>query len=202
MKNSDKLFGLASILGLLVSIFSLGYYSFDYLVPYSILKYFLIGTLGSISGAIIPLYILRFVAKTKAPSVFISHHYSNNDIAKKIANELRKVSSHVWLDEYEITIGDNIKNKIESGLKDSDYFLIILSEDGNKSNWSEVELSNALKLGKIILPVKIDNSDPPEAIKDIAYVDISNSFEVGINRIKKVFISNVYDSKNSANQNT
>lgn len=202
MKNKDKFVSILAILGSLASIVSLGYFGFNNIFSSFIVKDFLIGVLGSIVGTIVSLIALRIFSKAKAPSVFISYHHSNKEIAKKIATELKKISGHVWMDEFEISIGDSITEKIDSGLKSSDYFLILLSEEANKSRWSERELSNALKLGKTILPVKIDTSEVPKSIADIAYADISKSFESGMKKIQNVFNLRVDNSKISASNNT
>lgn len=193
MKNIDKLASTMSIIGLIVSISSLGFIGFDELFHATFLKDISMGVFGSIIGAVAAMYTLRLNAKAKSPSVFISYHHSNKDIARRITNELKGISDHIWFDDQEIRIGDSIKEKIESGLKNSDFFLIVLSDAANKSHWAELELSKAIKLGKIVLPVKIDSSEPPESIRDIAYADLSKSFDSGMSSLKRAFLAQAHN---------
>lgn len=201
MKNKDKISIYLSILGTIASLSSLGFISFVELFNSNksliegVFKPIVLGLAGSIIGAIVSVYILRINAKSKAPSVFISYHYSNKNIARKVANELKGISDHVWFDAQEINIGDNIKNKVESGLNNSDLFVIILSNEANKSHWAEAELSKAMELGKVIFPVKTDNSETPEMIKDVAYADLSKSFDSGIGKLKRAFLAEAHNKK-------
>ncbi|MGH8499435.1 MAG: toll/interleukin-1 receptor domain-containing protein, partial [Methylococcales bacterium] len=147
-----------------------------------------IGSVGAFLGATIAIVSLRVATRHKAPSVFVSYHHSNKDVAEKIAIELKKISDHVWFDEFEINTGDSIRDRVDEGLKDSDYFLIVLSDAARKSQWTEVELSKALKLGKLILPVKIDDTKIPESIRNLAFADLSESFEAGMAHLKHAIL--------------
>jgi hypothetical protein len=193
MNKTDKISTTIAFIALVASIGSLGFIGLEVFFKSGFVKDFSVGVTGSVIGAAIALVVSRFFAKRKVPSVFVSYHYANKEIAKRIAKELEGISNHVWIDDSEIMVGDSIKEKIEAGLKNSDYFLILLSDESSKSPWVNAEVTKALSMGKLILPVKIDDSEAPELLKNIAYADLSTSFEKGIDRVKKTLIESSHN---------
>ncbi|MGH8549988.1 MAG: toll/interleukin-1 receptor domain-containing protein [Methylococcales bacterium] len=188
MKYVEKFEVPLALAGLILCVAGLGYLSSEKLFAFQGLSNLVIGSVGAFLGVTLAIILLRVATRHNAPSVFVSYHHSNKDIAERIAMELKKISDHVWFDEFEIKAGDSIRNRIDEGLKDSDYFLIVLSDAARKSQWTEVELSKALKLGKPILPVKIDDTNIPESIRDIAFADLSKSFEAGMAHLKHALL--------------
>ena len=60
--------------------------------------------------------------------VFISHASEDKaDVARPLAAHLQKLGLRVWLDEFELTLGDSLRRKIDHGLSKSKYGLVILS---------------------------------------------------------------------------
>lgn len=184
MRNLEK---YTSVIAVVASVISLAFFSLES-ITLEVSKSFLIGAVGSIIGAFIAIFLVRLQAKEKAPSIFISYQHKDKEFARKIAKEMQTVSGHVWLDDQEINVGDSIKDKVELGLKESDYFLIIVSEGAKNSYWAEVELKKAIELGKTIFPIKIDNSEMPDIIASIAYADLHDSFDKGMEMLKKSYI--------------
>lgn len=126
-------------------------------------------------------------------SVFISHSYKDKEFVRKIASDLAAKGIRPWVDEAEIKVGDSLIKKIEEGLRQSDYILIVLSKNSINSAWVTRELRRALKItavgGKpVILPVLINNIEIPEPLKQIKYVDLTQneSYQAGINEIIRV----------------
>ena len=73
----------------------------------------------------IPSLIQRENAKY---DVFISHASKDKqEIAKPLAEALKKLNLNVWYDEFSLNIGDNIPQKIDDGLKNSKIGIVILS---------------------------------------------------------------------------
>lgn len=90
--------------------------------------------------------------------VFISHAGEDKDsIARPLATELRDNGYDVWFDEFELQIGDRLRRKIDEGLRNSNYGVIILSEAFFGKKWPENELDGLLSLEgdeeEIILPL-------------------------------------------------
>lgn len=89
--------------------------------------------------------------------VFVSHASEDKGaIARPIAEALSK-DYKVWFDEYELHVGDSLRAKIDEGLKQCDFGVVVLSESFFSKKWPKAELDGLLALEtenkKLILPV-------------------------------------------------
>lgn len=129
--------------------------------------------------------------------VFLSYSHEDKDFAQSIANKLNESGIKVWWDEWEISAGDSIIQKIFSeGLSEADFFLILLSNASVNSNWVKQELDHAI-IKKIegvtrIIPLIKEKCDIPPPLRTLLWVDLSTDFEGGIQKIVKS-IFNVSD---------
>jgi len=90
--------------------------------------------------------------------VFISHASEDKEsFADELNKELTERSVKVWYDTISITWGDSLRAKIDGGLKNSKYGIVILSNDYIKKGWTQYELDGLFNVemnhGKIILPI-------------------------------------------------
>lgn len=96
--------------------------------------------------------------------VFISHSSKDKDrFVLDFAIKLRNQGIDAWLDYWEMSIGDSLVEKIfHEGIKDCDFFIIILSKNSIKSNWvrEELEIGVVKKIEKQtkIMPIIIDEN--------------------------------------------
>jgi hypothetical protein len=73
--------------------------------------------------------------------VFISHSSKDKqDFAKPLADALISAGISVWYDEYEIKLGDSLLQKINEGLANSRYGIVVLSKSFFERNWPRREL--------------------------------------------------------------
>lgn len=73
--------------------------------------------------------------------VFISHASEDKEeVAQPLAEQLKQVGLEVWLDEFELKLGDSIRRKIENGLAESRFGIVILSPDYFRKEWPQKEL--------------------------------------------------------------
>jgi TIR domain len=119
---------------------------------------------------------------------FISHSTKDKPFVRKLAADLVAGGVKVWLDEQNILVGDSIPEKIAQGLAESDFFLIVVSEQSVNSEWVKRELNSAIvheieRRKVIVLPIKIDSAKMPETIKDKLYADFSKSYEDGLEKL-------------------
>lgn len=90
--------------------------------------------------------------------VFISHATDDKEgFVRPLAELLRGIGIKVWYDEFELQLGDSLREKIDLGLKDSKFGLVILSSSFFGRPWASYELngfvSRELNESKIILPI-------------------------------------------------
>ncbi len=77
----------------------------------------------------------------KEYDVFISHASEDKDeFVREFAKLLRQKGLTVWYDEFELKIGDSLRRKIDLGLKNSRYGIIVLSNHFFKKEWPQKEL--------------------------------------------------------------
>lgn len=91
-------------------------------------------------------------------TLFISHASEDKDaFVRPLAEALRAVGFNVWYDEYVLKMGDSLREKIDLGLKNCDYGVVVLSKNFFEKNWAQKELDGLYALEtankKLILPV-------------------------------------------------
>jgi hypothetical protein len=90
--------------------------------------------------------------------VFISHASEDKaEVAAPLADALRRGGVRVWLDKQELQIGDSLREKIDDGLADSRFGIVILSPNFFSKPWPRREINGLMALEeggqKVILPV-------------------------------------------------
>jgi hypothetical protein len=97
--------------------------------------------------------------RKKAFDVFISHASEDKEsFVHGLANELQRRGLAVWYDTFELNVGDSLTQKIEGGLAESRFGIIVYSPIFFKKKWSKAELNGLFAremAGKTrILPIR------------------------------------------------
>lgn len=97
-------------------------------------------------------------AYQKKFDVFISHASEDKeDVVRPLAQALRQVGLSVWYDEFELKIGDSLRRKIDKGLANSKFGIVVLSKDFIKKGWTNYELDGIITKSvsgeQIVLPI-------------------------------------------------
>jgi len=115
------------------------------------------------------------------PGIFLSHSSKDKALAKKIAEDLSLAGIDVWLDEWMVQVGDSISQKIQQGLRDMNLVAVLLTHSSIQSGWVEKEWQS--KIGQeaerkrvLILPLKADDAEIPELLKDKKYADFASDY--------------------------
>src|SRR5260370_31880710 len=90
--------------------------------------------------------------------LFVSHASEDkNDVARPLVELLLAEKLKGWFDEMTLTIGDSMRRKIDEGLANSRYGLVILSPKFFAKEWPQKELDGLVARddgkAKLILPV-------------------------------------------------
>jgi hypothetical protein len=97
--------------------------------------------------------------ETEMRDCFICHASEDKkDVARPLAEALRRRKYSVWFDEYEIELGDSLRGKIDQGLAESHFGVVILSKRFFEKEWTQRELDGlaareTIEGKKRILPV-------------------------------------------------
>lgn len=90
--------------------------------------------------------------------VFICHASEDKDFVEPLAHALKDKDLRVWYDRFELKIGDGLRQKIDHGLTNSRYGIVVLSKAFFAKPWPQSEL-DALATRqntegrKVILPI-------------------------------------------------
>lgn len=90
--------------------------------------------------------------------VFISHASEDkDDVVRPLANALQAAGLRVWYDEFELGIGDSLRRKIDRGLANSRFGIVVLSPDFFQKGWTNYELdgivTRAVTGEQVLLPI-------------------------------------------------
>lgn len=94
-----------------------------------------------------------------AYDLFVCHASEDkDDVARPLTDVLTRRGRTVWLDELELTIGDSLRQRIDEGLRESKFGIVILSPSFFAKRWPQWELDGLaqremLSGRKIVLPV-------------------------------------------------
>ncbi|MDE0623054.1 MAG: DUF1883 domain-containing protein [Bryobacterales bacterium] len=112
--------------------------------------------------------LVRNVAHSRAPGidaadeqmfdVFISHTSEDKaEVVRPLAIALRDSGLSVWYDEFELRMGDSLRRKIDRGLANSRFGVVVLSRTFFGRGWPEYELdglvTRAVSGEQVLLPV-------------------------------------------------
>lgn len=87
------------------------------------------------------------VGTTQVWDVFISHASEDKEVvARPLAEALRERGLTVWLDDFELKIGDSLRQKIDSGLARSAFGIVVFSRPFFAKGWPQYELDGIVSL--------------------------------------------------------
>jgi hypothetical protein len=115
-------------------------------------------------------------------TVFVSHRTSDAAQAERLAKDIRDRGHNVWLDIWEVKLGDSIVEKMNEGLERSTFLILGLSSKGVLSPWMSREWYSALARQmndeKVkLLPVILSGGGPPAILADIEYTDAVKDYD-------------------------
>lgn len=118
-------------------------------------------------------------------TAFISHRLADEAPAERLAKELRAAGHDVWLDTWEVGLGDSIIGKMNEGLAGSTYVVLCYSSSGSESPWMGREWMSALANqlnghGVKVLPVRLTGGEPPAILADLKYADLVADWSGGV----------------------
>lgn len=122
---------------------------------------------------------------TNNPGVFISHRGQDAALAERLATDLKQAGYQVWLDEWEIGIGDLITREMNAGLQDARYVIVCYSSAGVLSPWMSQEwltaLSRQLEGHDVkLLPALLSGGEPPAILAGVKYADLVADWNKGV----------------------
>jgi tetratricopeptide (TPR) repeat protein len=127
-----------------------------------------------------------------APStsnVFISYNHRDKDFVRRLVGDLRSRGVQIWLDEWEIGVGESIVQRVSEGIDTSAYLAAVLSPNSVDAPWARYELDSAMmkhlsaERGITVLPLVIADCEIPLSLRHIKYADFRRSYEYGLQQL-------------------
>lgn len=106
----------------------------------------------------VPMTIGKDKSSRRAFDLFVSYASEDRSAVQSIVEVLEGRGFKVWWDRGQITLGDKLSAKIDEGLRNSQYGVVIISDSFIAKHWPESELRSMINRSttsgeKVILPV-------------------------------------------------
>ena len=117
--------------------------------------------------------------------VFISYSHEDRDFADGLAMQLVQQGVRVWVDRWELAVGDSLTERIQAAIAGASALLVILSQASVASEWCRRELTAGLvreleEKRVVVLPVVTDDCEIPLFLRDKLYADFRTDRDRGL----------------------
>jgi len=108
--------------------------------------------------------------------LFICHASEDKPVALQFAEYVKSHGADVWLDQWEIKVGDSIVQKINDGLQQATHLAVLFSAKSVTKPWVRREMSSALMRqladnSITLIPLLIEDCEIPAIVRDVRYAD-------------------------------
>jgi hypothetical protein len=133
-------------------------------------------------------------------AVFISYSHEDAPFVDRLATSLFKAKTSVWIDRWELRVGDSLIRRIEEAIDKATAFVFVLSKASVQSDWCRKELSAGLireleEKKVLVLPVLLEDCSVPLFLKDKKYADFRHNFDAGLADILNALASVTNDTQ-------
>ncbi len=120
--------------------------------------------------------------------VFISYSHADKDFVDLLATHLIKAKAHVWVDRWELHVGDSLISKIQQAIQKASALIVVLSNASVNSEWCKKELNVGLvreleEKRVIVLPLLLEKCEIPLFLREKMCADFRNNFDDGIKQV-------------------
>jgi TIR domain len=119
------------------------------------------------------------------PDIFISHSSRDKEAAVHLATTLNYCATDVWLDDWELEVGQSLTTEIARAMDEARYIAILITENYNKTVWTKTEYKKALAREQkeqrtVMLPLIVGQAEVPDFLEDKVYIDLRDQYFSGI----------------------
>lgn len=120
--------------------------------------------------------------------VFISYSHADKRFVDLLAAQLVRHKVSVWIDRWELHVGDSLIDNLERAISGASALLVVLSKASVKSDWCKREINSGLireleERRIIVLPALIQKCAIPLFLRDKIYADFRDNFDDGLTTV-------------------
>lgn len=120
--------------------------------------------------------------------IFISYSHENKEFADKLAMQLVAHNVNIWLDRWELNLGDSIIPKVQDAVDGASALLVILSKASVISEWCKNEINAGLlreleEKQILVMPVMLEDCKVPVFVRGKLYADFRSNFDDGLQTV-------------------
>lgn len=135
--------------------------------------------------------------------VFLSYSHEDAQFVDRLARDLMHNKARVWIDRWQLSVGDSLIERIEKAVEDAYAVIIVLSRAATRSKWCRTELSSALlkeleQKRVFVLPVVIDRCKVPLFLRGKLYADFREDYDTGISNLLRALAPYISTSRDRA----
>lgn len=121
-------------------------------------------------------------------AIFVSYSHANKDFVDRLGANIVKNKGRVWIDRWELGVGDPLIQRIQDAIAGSSAMLVVLSKDYVESEFCKKELNVGLireleEKRVVVLPLLLEDCAIPVFLKDKLYADFRTDFEAGLKSV-------------------
>jgi len=120
--------------------------------------------------------------------IFISYSHKDKDFVDRLATQLVRRNVNIWLDRWELAVGDSLIDKIQEAVDGASALLVILSKASVASEWCRKELSAGLlreleEKRVVVMPVMLEDCEIPIFARGKMFADFRTEFDAGLQAV-------------------
>jgi hypothetical protein len=134
--------------------------------------------------------------------IFISYNKKDVDFVDSLARNLVAAKHHIWMDRWELSLGDSLIDRIQSALNNASAILVIISKSSIESQWCKKELFAGLtreleEKKTLVMACVIDDCEIPLFLRDKLYANFKSSPDEAFNLVDQSLakISNPFQGR-------
>jgi hypothetical protein len=120
---------------------------------------------------------------TEKPTIFLSYAREDRARVEQVYDSLQSEGFSPWMDARDIMAGQEWSSIIGQAIRSADFMLVFVSRNSvSKRGYVQREIRAALELlselpegATFLIPVRLDESEPPEPLRTIQFVDLFES---------------------------
>lgn len=116
--------------------------------------------------------------------IFVSYSRKDREVADVIVRHLEASGFSTWIDRSEILPGQTFVTRINEGLLEASYLLLLVSPNSLESRWVTAEWAYALDEKSIVLiPLLIAPCELPPLLRTVLHIDLVGDPERGLEQL-------------------